>query len=179
MGARKILRRKTAQALHRHGERVSHDQRRGGARGRREVVRAGLALHAGVQTCVGFLSQRGVGLAGQRDQAAADALDDRQNGNDFGGLARIGNDQRDVLGGDHAEVAVPGLARMHKKRRRAGARQRGGDLAADVPGFPHADDHHAPAALQQQFAGARKSVSDPRAERGDRLRLYLYHRAGV
>ena len=58
---------------------------------------------------------------------------------------------------DHAEVAVAGFARMHEKRRGAGGRQGGGDLAADVPGLAHARHHHAAAAGQDQVHGVGKT----------------------
>jgi hypothetical protein len=48
----------------------------------------------------------------------------------------------------HAQVAVAGLGRVHEERRRAGAGQRGGDLAAHVAALAHAHDDHAAAAAQ-------------------------------
>jgi len=52
----------------------------------------------------------------------------------------------------HADVAVTRLARMNEEGRGARARQRGGDLAADVPRFAHAGHHDSATAVQTIFS---------------------------
>jgi hypothetical protein len=97
-------------------------------------------------------------VAGQADQLDAQALDQRQQGDDFVGAAGVGQGD-DVVAGDHAHVAMAGFGRVHEKCRRAGAGQGGGDLVADMPGFAHADHDHAALAGQNQLAGRTKSPS--------------------
>ena len=95
-------------------------------------------------------------IAGKGDEGHPQARDHRHDGEDFVGFARIGQGQHRIVPRDHADIAVAGLAGMHEKRRRAGAGQRGGDLAADMAGFAHAGDHDAPAAVETNAAGACK-----------------------
>ena len=54
------------------------------------------------------------------------------------------------------DVAVAGLAGMHEEGGRAGAGQRGGDLAADVAGLAHAGHDDAATAVKTNAAGACK-----------------------
>ena len=86
----------------------------------------------------------------------------------------------------HAQVAMAGLGRMQEEGRRAGAGQRGGDLAADMAGLAQAGDHHAAACAQgtagrrarsarraacRSAATARDSISRARRPRGDQRRM--------
>lgn len=73
--------------------------------------------------------------------------------------------------------AVRGLARVHKEGRCAGAGERRGDLAADVPALAHAGDDHAPLAGEDQPAGLGKLFVDARRQRLQRLGLELNHLA--
>jgi hypothetical protein len=70
------------------------------------------------------------------DERHAEALEGRNDGHDLVGLAGVRQREHRILAGDHADVAVARLAGVHEERRRAGARERGGELAADVPDFP-------------------------------------------
>ncbi|MCY1231641.1 hypothetical protein D9M72_440980 [compost metagenome] len=129
---------KAARIEHRHRQRIAERQRRGGAGRRRQVQRAGFFLDRRVQVDVGQLGQVGVGVAGDRDQPRANALDDRDDRQQLAGLARIGEGDQHVVARDHAQVAVAGLGRVHKERRRAGRGQRGRDLASDMAGLADA-----------------------------------------
>src|SRR5690606_273852 len=75
----------------------------------------------------------------------------------------------DVILGDHAHVAVAGFGRMHKKRRRSGAGQRSGDLAADMAGLAHAHHNHAALALKDEFASLDELLVDASLELLDRF----------
>src|SRR5581483_9867874 len=99
-------------------------------------------------------------VTGERDQLHAHALDDRKDNQDLVGFAGIGNREHQVLRHDHAEVAVRRFAGMHEKGRRAGGGERGGNLAADVAGLAHADDHDAALGLQDKLAAAVKALID-------------------
>ena len=83
--------------------------------------------------------------------AVADAEDLRR-------LAGIGDRQNQVSGGNHAEIPMTGFTGVYKKGRRAGAGQGRCDLAANVSGFPHSSDDHAPGARQQGLAGVHKPL---------------------
>ena len=70
--------------------------------------------------------------------------------------------------GDHAEVAVAGLARMHEISRRAGRGEGRGDLAADMAGLAHAgDDRRGPLRCADQSIAAANGSAEPVADRRD------------
>ena len=64
-----------------------------------------------------------------------------------------------VVAGDHAEIAVARLARMHEGRRRAGGRERAGHLHADMAAFAHAGDDHPAGGDERRMASAKLSTS--------------------
>ncbi len=103
--------------------------------------------------------QRGVELPVKAISGTPSRLIDRQDGEDLVGFAGIGQGEHRIVAGDHADIAVAGLAGMHEKRRCAGAGQRGGDLAADMAGLAHAGDHDTPPAVKTNPAGACKIPS--------------------
>ncbi|MNT50631.1 hypothetical protein D3C72_1875600 [compost metagenome] len=70
---------------------------------------------------------------------------------------------------------MAGLGRVNKERRRSGAGEGGGNLAADVPGFTHAHHHHFAAAFGDQLAGAGKVCIDVLIELGQPVTLNLQH----
>ena len=67
----------------------------------------------------------------------------------------IRQQQHDVVARDHAEVAVARLGGVHEERRRAGRRQRRGELARDVAGFADAGHDDAAAAVEAARAPRR------------------------
>ena len=69
---------------------------------------------------------------------------------------------------------MTGFARVYEKARSTGAGQCGGDFIADMPGFAHAGDDCAPAALQYQVAGALEILVDAVLQGGDGFRLHQY-----
>ncbi len=66
---------------------------------------------------------------------------------------------------------MAGLARMHEHRRRAGGRQRRGDLASDVPTFSHAHHDDTAGALEHREAGAAEALVLARLQANDRARF--------
>ena len=73
-----------------------------------------------------------------------------------------------VVARDHADVAVARLGRMQEERRRAGARERGGDLVADVAGLAHAGHDDAdPVQSCSSRQAATNAASSRSCERGD------------
>ena len=136
-----------------HGQRIPHHQCSGRGGRRCQVQRTGLLGDAGVQVCVCITRERRAGLAGHRDQRRPHALEQWQQGGDFGGFTGIGQCQHRVRRGDHAEIPMAGFAGMHEERRRAGAGQSRRDLAGDMAGFPHAGDDHPALGRHHQLAG--------------------------
>ncbi len=152
-------------------ERVAHRERRRRARGRGEVERAGLGGHADVEVHVRLARERRGRVAGHRDEARVHALEERQDREQLRGLARVGDREHDVALRDHAEVAVAGLGRVQEERRRAGAGERRGDLAADVARLAHPGDDHAAAAGEQHAARLLELAAQAVDEGGDRAGL--------
>jgi hypothetical protein len=79
------------------------------------------------------VARRAACIAGEGDERHAEALDGRHNGQDLVGLARVRERKHGIFAGDHANIAVARLAGVQEKRRGTRARERGGELAADVP----------------------------------------------
>ena len=117
-------------------------------------------------------------VAGERDQPRADAADRLEQPDQLLGLAAVRQREHDVVVADRAEVAVDRLGRVEEEGRRAGARQRRGDLAADDARLAHAGDDDAAAALEQQLDGALEVVVEAIDQAEDRRRLGAQHLAG-
>ena len=88
--------------------------------------------HADVQHGSCRLAERRLRATRHRNQRDAEALDDRQDRHQLGGFSGVGDRDHDVVVRQHADVAVACLGRVQEKSRRARARERGGDLVADV-----------------------------------------------
>ena len=68
---------------------------------------------------------------------------------------------------------MDGFGRMEEEGWGSGARERGGDLAADDAGLPHAGDNHPAAAVKQEPDGMVEAIVEAIDEREDRIRLRL------
>ncbi len=126
-----------------------------------EVVGARPSGHASV--ACGSSSKTSAALAsvdlafgGDRDQRDAEALGVFDEIAQFGGFARPGERHDRVVAGDHAEIAVARLARMHEIGGRSGRGEGGRDLAADMAALAHAGDDHAAARGADLFHRARR-----------------------
>ena len=157
----------------RHGERIAEGERGRGARRGHQVQRARLLRHAAIERDVGRLAEGGPAVAGDGDQSRAEPLDRLQQAQDLVGLAAARERHDDVVGLDDAKVAVNRFGRMEEEGRRAGARQRGGDLAADDARLAHAGDDHAAAALEEEAHRLLEAVIEAIDEREDRGRFCL------
>jgi hypothetical protein len=173
--AREILRGEAAGVEQRQRERVAQREGRRRARGGREVVRAGLDVDRGVQVSVGGLRERRALVAGEREELRALPLEVRDQLDELVGLAGVRQHHHDVAGGDHAEVAVLRFGRMDEERRRAGRRQRGGELGRDVAGLADARHHHAAPALQDQRDRVDEGLPEAPGQRDDRVGLDREH----
>ena len=147
----------------RHAQRIAHRERGGRARRRHEVQRARLFGHLAVQRDVGRLRQRRGGIAGNGDDARADAADGLEEPEDFLRLAAVRDGEQHVIGLDDAEVAVGRFRRVKEERRGAGAGQRRGNLPADDARLAHAGDDDP--ALALVAASARRGRRFRRADR--------------
>ena len=101
--------------------------------------------------------------------ARADALQRLQDARQFFGLAAIRHGDDHIVGLDDPKVAVHGFGGMQEERRRAGAREGRGDLAADDAGLAHAGDDDAAAAVADEHDGAGEPLVeaiDKRQHRG-------------
>ena len=97
---------------------------------------------------------------------------------EFAGFAGIRDQDHRILCGDHAKVAVAGLAGVNILRRRAGAGHGGGDLGGHMARFAHARHDHPPRHRQQEIddrvEGGRQRV----AHGGERGALDIQDIAG-
>ncbi len=173
MGTGKVLGGESAAFEQGDRQGIAHRQGRGGARGRGKAERTGLARDAHVEVDIALPSQSGGGFACHADQGDAEPFEQRQEHEELGGFARVGQGQHDIAGRDHPEVAVAGLARMHEEGGTPGAGQGRRDLSADVARFAHPEHDDAALAGQHVPAGGDEVVVDPLGQSGDRGGLGL------
>ena len=108
------------------------------------------------------------GVAGHGDQTCAQPLERfEQRATSSSVSPEYDSASTHVVGLDHAEIAVHGLGGMQEERGRAGAGERGRDLAADDAGLAHAGDDHPAAARRGAAAPPGRSArrADRRAPR--------------
>src|SRR5262249_6686467 len=84
----------------------------------------------------------------------------------------------DVVGGDHAEVAMARFGGMDEERGRARTGERRRDLARNVAGFADAGHHDAPTARLDDADRLDEALVQPRRECLHRLRLRGQHFSG-
>ena len=89
------------------------------------------------------------------------ALDQRQQAHQLLDLAAVRQREHDVVLADDAEVAVRRLGGVQEGRRRAGAGQRRGDLAADEARLADARDDDLAAAVGEDLHGALEALVEP------------------
>ncbi len=127
---------------------------------------------------VGLAGKRRIRFARNRDQPRAHALDQRQDRDDLVGFARVRDCKQRVLFGDHAEVAVACLRRMHEKGRRARARQCRGDFRRNMARLSHSGDDDPTRSREAQPASLGKAPVESRPEPGDRAGLDVQYASG-
>ena len=158
----KILRAEAFAQADRNGQCIAQRQHGRGARGRRQIQPAGLALHAAIESHVAGLRQRRIQIARKAHQRVAFSFQGRQQAQNLFRLAAHRERHNDVAGHQHAQVTVHRLGRMQKQRRAPGRAERRRDLLRDDAALAHAGDYHAAVSLtavQDQFDGARKGFS--------------------
>src|SRR3984885_142539 len=157
-----IDRGKAAAFQKRDRQRIAQRQQhqRGGGGGK--VVRAGLAGLRQRQRDIGGLAQGGGAVRRHRDQRNAEARGVGDQRLHLGLLAGPRQRHDDVVGGDHAEVAMAGLGGVDEEGGRAGGGEGGGDLARHMAGLAEpGDDQPAPGVANGVGGGSKR-----RAESG-------------
>jgi hypothetical protein len=178
MRARELVLREALRVHEGDRERVAQRQRCGRAGGRGEIQRTGFLLGARIEVDVGLFGESGPTVARERDELRALALEQRHDREDLRAFAGIRKPDEDVAARDHAEVTVARLGRVHEKSGSAGARERGRDLARDMPGLAHAADDHAPPTLKYDAHGFAEALVEAGDQVRDGLGFDLEHVAG-
>ena len=173
VGTGEVLGPKTPGIQQSQGQRVAQRHLGGGTGGGRQIQRAGFLGHGAVQPQVGMLGHGGLGVAGHGQQRRAQAFEDGQQDCHLLRFAAVGNGQYQILRGDHAQVAVAGLARVHKHGRGASRGQGSSDLAAHVSALAHAHDDHPAANAQHHLHRPGKGGSDTVFKLHHRIGFYL------
>ena len=124
------------------GEGVAERKHDGGGGGGGEVEGTGLGVYRGVQDDGAGLREGGGGAGAEGHEGDLHALESGEEAEEFFGLAAVGEGDEDVMGGEHAEVAVDGFGGMEEVRRGAGGTEGGGDLAGDDAGFAHTGEEN-------------------------------------
>ena len=158
MEGAEMVGREAARLQQRDGQRIADDelqQRRGG---RGQPVRAGLRHARQEQHDIRLARQRRRFARGDGDERNGEAPGIGDDALELGALAGPGHGDDGVVLGDHAEVAMIGLRRMHEEGRRAGRGKRRGDLGADMAAFADAGDDDAAPDRRNQLDGAGESI---------------------
>jgi hypothetical protein len=92
----------------------------------------------GVEDHVGFLGERGVAIAEEGDQRAAEGAEGGQEMEQFGGGAGAGEEEDGIAGREDADVAVDGLGGVEEDGGQAGGGEGGGELFGDAAGLADA-----------------------------------------
>ena len=113
---------------------------------------------------VGVLGEAGVRIARDGDERRALALERGDDGEKLVGFAGVRDGEHDVVGRDHAEVAVGGFSGMHEVGGGARGGKGGGELAADVAGLAHAGHDQTALAGKNARNGVREFAAERRGE---------------
>ena len=123
-----------------HCQGITQGQGSRRTRRRSQSQRAGFFFYGCVEDDVGVLGQRRIVVADDGDEFGTDTLERRQDVEDFYGFPAVRKGQYDIIGRDHAQVAVDGFSRMEENGWRPCTGQRRRYFAGNVAGFPHARD---------------------------------------
>ena len=116
-------------------------------------------------------------VAGDRNQAPTQALDQWHDGQQLVVAPRVGDGDQDVLATDHAQIPVHRFGGMNEECRCACTGQCRGNLPPDVPGFANTADDHAPPAGQDELDRSHELGTETIDQRKHRLGLDVQHAA--
>src|SRR5438874_951085 len=171
MQERKILARESLHAKEHDRERIAERQgRRRGGRGH-QVLGTRLAQSAQIQHAVGSAPQRGVRMAGDRDDRDAPPPKRGQKAQELGRLAALRQENGPVPLRDDSQVSVNGVDRMDEVGGGAGAGQGGGDLLRHQAGLADPGCEYLPLDLEQELNGALEVLANALLEVEDRCPL--------
>ena len=100
----------------------------------------------------------GTFVAGDRNQRKLQALDGGQQLQNLFGFAARGKRDHDVASGQHSQIPVQGLDRMHEKRRRSCGAESGRNLSSDDAALAHAGYDDSSDAAVKQFDRSTKCL---------------------
>lgn len=141
-----------------HGKGVAHDKLGGGATGGGEVIGAGLVRHGGEKDNVGLVGKERIGVADDGDKAVAEVFHEGNEDFDFWSVATLRDADDDVVGLEHAKVAMDGVGGMHEECGGAGAVECGNDFGGYVGALSYASNNDAPRGRKNGLNGIGKGV---------------------
>ena len=118
-----------------------------------------------IQHDIRIFRQRGLQTAGDGDHGNAEALQMRQQIEQFRGFPAVAEQDRQIAVINDAKVAMQRVADIQQHGRGPGAVQRGGQLAADAAALAHAANDELPPAAhagEQEVDGLSETVVDAR-----------------
>src|SRR5688572_24089907 len=142
MNSREILASKALFLEQRDREGVAQRERRGGAGGGREVMRARFLSHPRIECDIGMTSERRLRDTGQRNGANAEALEMLQECHELVRLAALREEDRNIVVADDTEIPVYAVDRVQERRGCSRRRERRRDLASDESRLADAGDDH-------------------------------------
>ena len=144
-GARRVIQgevgRRDAAAFHPHcrqGIAIGHRHR--GAGGGGQVQRADLPIHTRLQHHIAAEGQGRVGTTDDGDPSGALRFRCGST-SQFRGFAAVGEQQANVLRGNHTEIAMQGIGGVEEQGHQPDRGEGGGDLAGDDAAFADSADH--------------------------------------
>ena len=137
---RVVLDRELLRVDHHHRERIAHRHRRRRRVRRRHAERTRLLAARNLDVDIAHLRKRRVGAASHRNDLEPVTADRGNQVVDLGRLAGEAKRDKDVLRGDHAEVAVHRLHGIEDDRARTSRREDGAHLLGDVEVLADAGD---------------------------------------
>ncbi len=161
-----------------HGQRIPQGQRQRGGCGGGHAHRAGLGGGGQQELVIGRCHQRAAGAGRNPHQGDREPPRMGQHIAQLLGFAGIGDQDADILGGDHAQIAMAGLGWVDKMRGRTGRGKGGGHFARDVAGFAHAGNDHPSGGIQQGVNRAVKAVVQIGGQLAEPILFHRNHAAG-
>jgi hypothetical protein len=144
-----VLGREAAFFQERERDRVAEREHDGRAGTRGERQRAGLADRAVHERDVGAACQGSVRVAGHAHECGGELAEGADQADDFVRLAAVRQEERHVVGVDHAEVAVDRAGGVEAVGAGAGRIESAGDLRPHVGRLADADDRNTAATVKE------------------------------
>ena len=141
----------------------------------RQAERTDLVEGTVNQGHVRLTCEAAAGVAGQPDQSPGELLEGAEQADNLFAFAGVRQQQGDVVGMDHAKVAVNGAGGVEDIGAGAGGVEGAGQLLADVRRLAGAGDGHAATATAQQLDGLEEGRAESFGDQFERGRLGAEH----